>query len=111
MKRFVFPILFLMIIPFLFACVDRGNVDMEYEIIGVITSIDEKIEIEVEENQNAYGTYLVVTGIQTKYYNKNEEAIKRSDLKIGDRILVTYNGQVARSLPPQIFALQIQKMN
>ena len=112
MKKLITAVLLLSLVPMLFACTCKGeDVNItEYELTGVITEIGESIEIEADASQDAFGTYLVITGIETNYYNENNEAIKREDLKEGDHIRVTYNGQVTRSLPPQIFALKIQKI-
>jgi hypothetical protein len=112
MKRLSFLFLILLLVPLLFACTSKGeNVDIEYEITGTITEIGETIEMEVDDGQNASGTYLVITGKETDYYNENGDSIKRNALNAGDHIKVTYNGQVTRSLPPQIFALKIQKIS
>ena len=111
MKRLCLLFLILLLVPMLFACTSKGeNVNIEYEITGTITEMEESIEIEVDANQNASGTYLVITGTETNYYNENGDSIKREDLIVGDHIKITYNGQVTRSLPPQIFALKIQKI-
>lgn len=111
MKRLCLLFLILLLVPMLFACTSKGeNVNIEYETTGTITEIGESIEMEVDPNQNAAGTYLVITGMETSYYNEDGNSIKRADLNVGDHIKVIFNGQVTRSLPPQIFALKIQKI-
>ena len=114
MKKIIIPILIFMLLPLLFACSSENIAETDNEgdfvLHATIENIDESsIEVLVSENQKTYDTYLVNLYDGTEYLDKDGNRISKSDLKIEENIVITYNGQVTRSLPPQITALKIQK--
>ena len=109
MKK-IFLLLFAIFIFSLSACnlkFDRDIKNGELKMIAVIQNIDEKIEVEVINNEVLFGEYWINTGEQTQYYNHNGEEITREELNVGDIIEIDFTGQVMMSFPPQIVALKI----
>ena len=77
-----------------------------------IVAIGEKIEVNVIEGEyGASGIYWVITGIDTLYLNEDGGVTFRSSLSVGDRVEITYSGQVMMSYPPQIVAKKIVVLN
>lgn len=114
MKKIIIPILILMFLPLLFACSNENTVetgkDGNFFVYATIEKIEKTtIEVLMAENQDAYGAYLINVYDGTEYLDPYGNEISKSDLKAGDKISITYNGQVTKSLPPQITALKIQK--
>ena len=97
----------------LFSCAPTESPDADppasdgFTMTAVIKSVDEKIEVDVIEAEYASGIHLVNTSDETKYTDENGKSIKRSSLRVGDTVKITYSGQVAMSLPPQIYAKAI----
>ena len=75
---------------------------------AIVTTVGEKIEVEVIESDYAFGTYLVITGEQTEFLDVNGNKISKNNLVSGNVIEITYGGQVMMSLPPQIVASKIK---
>lgn len=122
MKK-IFIILTILCFAFaLFAC--GGNTDTQTNLSTDITNMLENekiilsgkvdkvnelsIEITTEANENASGAYVVNISNQTLLYDKYGNIIKLSQIIEGDNIDVSFNGQVTKSLPPQISAIIIQ---
>lgn len=108
MKKFILSILLLSIFPMLISCGGVSAESNEVTFLATVKSVSDKIEVEADEGQNEFGTYLIVTTSQTKYYDKDGNKVIKLNLTEGTRIKVTYNGQVARSYPPQVAAQKIQ---
>ena len=84
----------------------------EFELFATINEVVEHhIEVEVYDSDYAFGTYWVLTGTETKYFDKDENFITRDDLKSGDKIKISYGGQVMMSIPPQIVAGEIKVLD
>ena len=122
MKK-IFTILTILCFAFaLFAC--GGSTDTQTNLSTDITNMLENekiilsgkvdkvnelsIEITTEANENASGAYVVNISNQTLLYDKYGNIIKLSQIIEGDNIDVSFNGQVTKSLPPQISAIIIQ---
>lgn len=108
MKKFILSILLLSIFPMLISCGGVSAESNEVTFLATVKSVSDKIEVEADEGQNEFGVYLIVTTSQTKYYDKDGNKVIKLNLTEGTRIKVTYNGQVARSYPPQVAAQKIQ---
>ena len=108
MKKIILSILLLSIFPMLISCGSVSSASKEVTFLATVKSVSDKIEVEADEEQNEFGTYLIVTGYETKYYDKDGNNVQKLNLSEGVRIKITYNGQVARSYPPQVFAQKIQ---
>ena len=81
-----------------------------FSLKAKITSVGEKIEVEVYDSDYAFGTYLVITDAATTYLDENGKTISRLDLTAGDRIEIFYGGQTMQSFPPQIYSPKIVKL-
>lgn len=112
MKKILLIALLLLALIALPACDERENeqtppANADTQMTAKIISIGEKLEVEVIESLYADGVYLVHTGEQTTYLDSEGNTLTRTDLSIGDTVLITYSGQVMMSIPPQIVALSI----
>jgi hypothetical protein len=79
----------------------------QYTLIGRVTEVGEHFLIEAEESEVAFGPYLVRTSNSTSYTDAQGKQTARDAISVGDRVLVTYSGQVMLSYPPQIVAYSI----
>ena len=111
MKKIGFIALLLML-PLLFACNNAEEEDMieGFEMKAVVTALGEKIEVDVTEAEYAAGPFWIITSEETEFTDKNGKKISKDDIKIGDTVIITYNGQVMMSYPPQAVALAIKKI-
>ena len=90
----------------------KGNVQTEEFVLkAVVKSITDsgQIEVEVIESDYAFGIYYVHTR-DAVFLDKDGRKISVSDIRAGDRIEITYGGQVMMSYPPQIVACKIKKV-
>ena len=108
MKKFILGILLLSLFPMLVSCGSVSAQGEEFSFTATVKSVNDRIEVEADEGQNEFGTYLIVTGSETKYYDKDGKNLLKLNLTEGAKIKVTYNGQVAKSFPPQVAAQKIQ---
>ena len=65
------------------------------------------LEVEIIDSQVAFGTYIVLTGNQTTYFDREGNALDRNTIKESDIIEIIFSGQVMNSYPPQIAAKRI----
>lgn len=85
-----------------------GSKSDGFVLKAIVKSVnDDMIEVEVIESDYAFGIYWVRTGLLTSYRSADGGIATRSDIKAGDTVRITYNGQTMMSLPPQIVALVI----
>ena len=85
---------------------NRGDYFMLFAVVQGV--YDDRIEVEVIESDYAFGIYWVRTGDHTSYSQADGSPATRSDIKAGQTIRISYNGQTMMSLPPQIVALSIE---
>ena len=85
---------------------DGGTVD-PFVLKATVNAVGERIEVEVIESDYAFGPYWVITSDDTQFVGKNGGKITKQDIKAGDTVEITYNGQVMMSYPPQIVARKI----
>ena len=112
MKKLIIVLLLLLsVMPIMISCGnnnenEEGNMIMTAEIV----QIERRYIIVEAEDENTFGKYQVnIDDSITKYFDKENNEISKKALKEGDKVEITYNGQVTRSLPPQIFG-QIIKL-
>lgn len=79
----------------------------EYTLIGRVTELGEHLLIEAEESETAFGPYLVHTPSTTAYTDAEGNPLRRADIAVGQRVKITYSGQVMLSYPPQIVAYSV----
>lgn len=105
MKKFLM-ILLSLALPFTFISCNKDK-EGEVYMTATVTSLGEKLEVEVTKANNAYGTYNVIISERTEIFNKKGEKVTRDAISVGDSLEIMYNGQVMRSFPPQIVAHKI----
>lgn len=81
----------------------------EYKFLAVVNALtDTEIEVTVTSDDGVhFGEYRVLTGESTEYTAADGTEISRDTIEKGDVIEITYNGQVMRSLPPQVVAISV----
>ena len=92
----------------LFSCNTQNDADTSFKMKAKIKDITNKIEVEVIEAEYAEGIYLIVYSSETVVTDKNGNSTSIKNLKVGDTIEISYNGQVMMSYPPKIVALSIR---
>lgn len=90
--------------------IQGGRPASDFQLKATVRAVGEKIEVEVYDSDYAFGTYRVITGPATEYYDEAGKAITRTDLNVGDKVEIYYGGQVMMSLPPQIVAAKITRI-
>ena len=122
MKRILIILTVLCFAFVLFAC--GGNTDTQTNLSTDITNMlenekiilngtvdkvnESSIEITIADNQNASGTYQVNVSAETLIYDKYGNKISLNQIEIDNTVEVSFNGQVTKSLPPQVSAIIIQ---
>ena len=86
----------------------EGDGREEFFLIGEVTNITDRIELNVIEGEYAYGIYHVLVSDQTDIFGKDGGKITLNGIKIGDTVRVIYGGQVMMSYPPQIAAFEVR---
>ena len=91
--------------------VDATPITGDFNLKAIVKNTDDskRIEVEVIESDYAYGIYIVHTK-NAAFIDAEGNAIKLSDIKVGDTVEINYGGQVMMSYPPQIVALKIKKL-
>ena len=82
----------------------------DFKMIATVTDLGEKIAVDVIEAEYASGIHWVIISDQTAIVTEDGYKLSRDDIKVGDKVEITYNGQVMMSLPPQIVAISIRKI-
>ena len=114
-KRVICIALLICLLCLLISCDGREADDVNnlprdgFTLTAIVQNVGERIEVEVVESDYAYGIYWVITPPETVYLDQAGNPIAREDLHAGDRVKITYGGQVMMSYPPQIVAARIQK--
>ncbi len=116
MKKYFKPLFLLLLLPLLLACgkmpeetLPAGGGAASARMLARVCDIDNSV-ISVEVTESDYGMsgpFWVRTSDGTLYSGKNGEAIRRTDIRVGDTIEILYGGQVMMSYPPQIVAERI----
>lgn len=86
---------------------DGSKPSGDVRMVAKITDLGEKIAVDVIESEYTSGIHWVIIASGTEFFDKNGNAIERSDLKVGDTVEILYSGQVMMSYPPQIVAARI----
>ncbi|MBO5338263.1 MAG: hypothetical protein J6A96_01035 [Clostridia bacterium] len=124
MKRILIIFSMLCVIFSLFACAGENTestnttlstevtdmiTDTKYILNGKVTKInDNSIEIQIENISDASGLFAVNISEITKIYDSFGNIINKDQINVNNNVEVSYNGQVTKSLPPQVNALAIQ---
>ena len=109
MKKILCITLALLCLAMLCSCGKEANVTNEFKLNAVVEEVNLlRIEVEVYNSDYAFGTYWVLTSSQTLFLDSEGNTISRSGIKAGDKVEITYGGQVMMSYPPQIAARVVQ---
>ncbi len=123
MKKFLVVFSFACILLLLVACGDGQDntqstnlstevtdmINSKYVLNGTVAEINENsIEITIENTNTASGTYVVNISESTTIYDKFGNKISLNEIKLDNKVEVSYNGQVTKSIPPQVSAIEIQ---
>ena len=86
-----------------------GESGTEYRFRAVINRVSEsELEVTVTMSGGAnFGDYIVLLNKKTKYLYRDGSKISRESLDVGDVVEIAYNGQVMRSMPPQVVAQKV----
>ncbi len=105
MKRIIIAFIVLISIFSLGGCkkMENSTVYMEARILEV----NNTLLVSVTKSEYAFGDYILHISNETKIYNKEGRQIAKTDLLVGDNIMVEYSGQVMLSIPPQVVAHKI----
>lgn len=109
MKKLSLCILIGAILLLLSACNKNDPLPESFTLTATVTELGEKIAVEIiEAPYENSGVFLVITPNDTVYLNSDGGEISREDISVGDRVEITYGGQVMMSYPAQIVASRIQ---
>lgn len=107
-NKVVFGVIGLLLI-FIFSIVGFRFISKSKEKVNFYCNIvevrDNSIMVKgiAENDVNHRGNFILHIDSSTKIINLDEERVSLNELRIGDLIEVTYDGQVAESEPAQIF--------
>ena len=79
----------------------------EYTLVGTVTAKNTRIELYADETEIMSGPYSVIINDQTEFCYANGASATLDSVEIGDRVEITYNGQVMLSYPAQIVAQRV----
>ncbi len=79
----------------------------EYTLVGTVTAKSTRIELNADETEIMSGPYSVIINDQTEFCYANGASATLDSVEIGDRVEITYNGQVMLSYPAQIVAHRV----
>ena len=109
MKRRGICILIAAALLLLFACEGEEPVGEKFTLVGTVTELGDKIAVDIIEAPDGNsGIYLAITSDNTVYLDSKGDKISRGDIALGDKVTVTYSGQVMMSYPAQIVAYEIK---
>ena len=72
-----------------------------------VKSVGERVEVDVISAEYASGIFHILVNDGTVILSSDGREITKQDLKAGDTVEITYNGQVMLSYPPQVVAHKI----
>lgn len=76
-------------------------------ISGTVTAVTSRIEILADETEISSGPYSVIITDDTDFYFANGAKAAIDDVDIGQKVEITFSGQVMLSYPAQIVAHKV----
>ena len=76
-------------------------------ISGTVTAVNSRIEMLADETEIASGPYSVIITDTTDFYFANGDKAAIDNVNIGQKVEITFNGQVMLSYPAQIVAHKV----
>ena len=117
LRRVFLIILAMLLVTYMVACAPEEPVSelpeegKVFSLKATITEMNsQSITVNVTESDAATGTLVVLLGEQTKLLDEAGQAIAASALGVGDKVEISYNGQMMKSFPPQIMATVIKRV-
>ena len=109
MKKYGLFILVTAALLLLFSCENNEPERERFTLTATVAELGEKIAVEIIEapGENT-GIFLVITPDSTVYLDEGGREISRTDISVGDKVRITYSGQVMMSYPAQIVAHEIR---
>lgn len=96
-----------LIAPFLICAGCNHKQENGFVMKAKITAINSRIEVEIISDKYNSGVMWVNLANNVIIVNSQGKSICLSDLAVGDKIEIVYNGQVMMSYPAQIVAKKI----
>ncbi len=91
------------------ACKKEEKMDNQsVQMIAKVLKNDDVFLVDVIESEYTFGEYILIVNDTTTISDKKGNKIKKTDLTVGDKIKVSYSGQVMLSYPPQVVAYKIE---
>ncbi len=103
MKKLLLSILLFSILPLTLACTNHSTPSGENTLSGTVTAVNSNNIIIKSEGID----YQINFDTAVTQITKNGSPLAPNQIQIGSQATVTHNGQMTRSLPPQVFALSI----
>ncbi len=76
-------------------------------ITGTVTNVNSRIEMIADETEITSGPYSVIINENTDFYFADGSAANFADVESGQKVEITFNGQVMLSYPAQIVAHKV----
>ncbi len=80
------------------------NESEKFVLTASVISVNDRLMVDVIAGEYASGIYSVIIADEAKITDKSGNKINLSDIKKGDTLEISYNGQTMMSYPPQIVA-------
>ena len=106
MKKIIGFVIIMICLSSLFSCEEAG--DPKFTMKADVIELSEKILVDVTEAEYAEGEFLIIISDRTEIYDARGKKVSRDEISVGDKLIITYNGQVMMSYPPQVVALKIR---
>ena len=74
---------------------------------ATVCELGEKLTVNVTKSEYTEGVHLVIPAENVTLTRVDGSPLSLSEIAVGDRLSIVYNGQVMLSYPPQIVALSI----
>ena len=75
-----------------------------------VVSVGDRLEVDVTEAEYASGIYVILVSDATLISDASGNRLGITDIAVGDKLHIVYNGQTMLSLPPQVAALEITRL-
>ncbi len=105
MKKTLGLIIIMVCLSTLYSCSEG---EPRFEMKAEVAGLSEKLEVNVTEAEYAEGIYWIIISEETEILNSDGKKISRDEIAMGDKVIITYNGQVMMSYPPQVAAIKIE---
>ena len=117
MKKTASVILAVLAVLFVFTSCDKKDNGKREQVIGFysVHSTDKDFMVHFDQKIGAYEILYDENDVHIKFKNgakildENGNTIKQSDLRIGDALIITYDGTVAKNNPKTVEVFEVQR--